>query len=125
MKATPPEVADLLVIGVAQEGGEHSEITTKMSVIPLPILGRQLGEWPWILHPELLVDGVLLEVKPIEVQVEHVVEHARALKRGDSLQEVAVRMCSKDLRIAHLLAAQGLVVESRLGCSGIFLIKIN
>ena len=73
------------------------------------------------LHPELLVDVVPGPAgsSAIDVQVEHGVERVHALERGHSLQEVAVWRCSKDLRIAHLLAAQGLVVKSRLGwCSG-------
>ena len=66
-----------------------------MSVRPLPILGQQLCEWPWIFHPELFADRVLLEVALAEVQFEHGVEHVPTLEGWHGLQEVAVWMNSK------------------------------
>ena len=57
------------------------------------------------------------EVAP--VQVERGVEHVHTLELSHGLQEVAVWMSSKYLRNTHLLAAQGLIVKSRLcWCSG-------
>ena len=84
----------------------------EVGIIPLSIIGQQLCEWPEIFHPELLAHCILLEEAATQVEIEHGVEHVHPLIVGQVLQEVAVRVSSEVLWIAHFLAICGHVVHS-------------
>ena len=110
---------------MAQQGRELLGHLEEMAIIPLMIFSQQISEWSRVFCPEVLADSSFLEESPIKVEPKDATEQVHTLILGRGLQEVVVRMCSKQLQVANLLIAHCLVVKSGLvGGPGVLLNKL-
>ena len=103
---------------MAEQHGEHLRHLAEVLLIPLEISNTHLCEICWILSPELFLHILLAEKPAVHVEAEQAIEHVHPAGNLNVLEEVAVWVGSKDIRMANLLTGCGHVVDGGLAwCS--------